>query len=847
MNSDIEINYEPLPGYRLIKHLGAGGYGEVWSAEAPGGLTKAIKFVFGQQHEKRATHELRALERVRSVRHPFLLSLERIEVVNGRLLVVTELADGSVKDRFDECRQQGLPGIPRDELVRYLRDAADALDFMNTAHALGHLDVKPENLLLLAGHVKVADFGLVKDMRQSEASLVGGMTPLYAAPEVFRGHPSPQSDEYSLAIVYQEMLTGALPFAGDNAAQLTMQHLNDEPDLSLLPTGDRYIISRALAKEPAHRYSSCREFVDALVVVPNSAADCGLPTAPGVLPEQPLSSTASPMRPVHSPSCPTDVFDVDDTDPHSLDASRMFVERPGHPSQLVDLPPLDLNGYFAQPVPTLVLGIGGAAGRVLVHLRSLLSEQFASRLPAIQLLLLDTDSRAVADVSRQTNAGLSADETMCLPLERPQHYRKQSQQLLRWLSRRWLYNIPRSLRTEGLRPLGRLALTNHARQAGQRIRRGIVQAIDADAIATSCQTLGQPFRTDDVQVFVVAAVSGGTGGGMSLDVGFAVRALLERLNVAQSKIIGLMLHATSGDARHCELARVNAFAWLTEFHHFDSPDVAYPGDASCGFPPHDCHVKPFDETYFVHLGDQLDADEFDAAARDVAEYLRQNTISPAKAFFDACRQVPCSEDSVRETCSRSSLRSFGIYRQSAGRTGAGEVISAELSQCVVNGWLGGSPATTAQNSAESRESALIQRLRLDADGIALHTRALIDAHLGADTASVLENWLARQSPGKQTSDANALAAVKRAFDEAQPVWPRTWRGNIGRTGFLNRRSAARKTARGSAAVGRFANGRAAGTAGWYANRNPRIDRATAGDGRRIAATSLRRRKSVAGN
>jgi serine/threonine protein kinase len=204
----VDVNLEPLPGYRLIERLGAGGYGEVWRAEAPGGLTKAIKFVFGKHDEKRASHELRALERVRSVRHPFLLSLERIEVVGGRLLVVTELADGSIKDRFELCRGQGLPGIPRDELVGYLRDAADALDFVGQAHALQHLDIKPENLLVLAGHVKVADFGLVKDVRQSQASLVGGMTPRYAAPEVFRGIPSSHSDQYSLGILYQEMLRG---------------------------------------------------------------------------------------------------------------------------------------------------------------------------------------------------------------------------------------------------------------------------------------------------------------------------------------------------------------------------------------------------------------------------------------------------------------------------------------------------------------------------------------------------------------------------------------------------------------------------------------------------------------
>ena len=60
------------------------------------------------------------------------------------------------------------------------------------------------------------------------------------------------------------MLTGTLPFAGGNAAELTLQHLNDEPDLSSLSATDRYAVSRALSKDPQHRYATCREFVDAL-------------------------------------------------------------------------------------------------------------------------------------------------------------------------------------------------------------------------------------------------------------------------------------------------------------------------------------------------------------------------------------------------------------------------------------------------------------------------------------------------------------------------------------------------------------------------------------------------------
>jgi len=77
----VESHAEPIPGYRLIERLGGGGFGEVWKAEAPGGLHKAIKFVFGNLASTgvdghRAEQELKALSRVKTVRHPYILTLD---------------------------------------------------------------------------------------------------------------------------------------------------------------------------------------------------------------------------------------------------------------------------------------------------------------------------------------------------------------------------------------------------------------------------------------------------------------------------------------------------------------------------------------------------------------------------------------------------------------------------------------------------------------------------------------------------------------------------------------------------------------------------------------------------
>lgn len=267
---------EPIPGYRILEPLGKGGFGEVWKCEAPGGLYKAMKFVAGGQNslldeaENGADQEFKALQHVKSIRHPFLLQMDRVEQAGNELIIVMELADQSLHDLLETFKAEGDSGIPRFDLLMYLREAAEALDLMNLEHGLAHLDVKPRNLFLVSDHVKVADFGLVNSLaelnnRKGASFQLAAFTPVYAAPESFLGKVTLHSDQYSLAVVYFELLTGQMLFDGKNFRQLAMQHVQQEPDLSLLPEGDRRFLARALAKEPDARFPSCMDFIRSLI------------------------------------------------------------------------------------------------------------------------------------------------------------------------------------------------------------------------------------------------------------------------------------------------------------------------------------------------------------------------------------------------------------------------------------------------------------------------------------------------------------------------------------------------------------------------------------------------------
>ena len=680
---------ELIPGYIVEESIGSGGFGEVFAAVAPGGIRKAVKIVYGALDESRAERELKSLERVKEVRHPFVISIDRIELTNNRLVIVTELADESLRQRFDFYRgDEGghLPGIPREELLAAMADAADALDFLYAEHSLQHLDVKPENLLLLSGHVKVADFGLLKDLRDKQMSMMGGVTPVYAPPEVLDGQPDARSDQYALAIVYQEMLTGQLPFNGRTPGQLAAQHLKSAPNLTPLPTTDRYAIGRALSKTPARRFATCREMVEALRNPPKAA----IAKAPSVQSSVGSLDAAPDAAPSNSPLLRAVPRTCRVSPPQSVSADAAIR-------------------------PTVVIGLGGIGCEAVRRFRRDAVRQFgAAGLPSIQLLGIDIDGEKVKTLRRGFEAddadALQPHEVLHTPLRPAADYREDKDIYLAWLSRRWLYNVPRSLTTEGMRPLGRLAMVDNAAAVRRRIEEMIDDACREAAAGESAATSGMPFRDGPPQVFLVGSSTGGTASGAFIDLAYGVAEILRDRGV-EARPHGLLLHALPAQAEKRDLAVANSVALLGELFHFDQSGEQWPGDGRT-FEP--CRDQPLGSVSLMDCPDRWDdQDAPDHPTETAAAYLMQNVLGSSGQFFDAARQADRGSDLT--------VRNVTLVRLGEGRRATASEADA-LTRQVLSRWIDscrggacGASVMTEPAADESTPESLLAELGITAE------------------------------------------------------------------------------------------------------------------------------------
>lgn len=583
----MESGVEPIPGYQLIERLGGGGFGEVWKCEAPGKIQKAIKFVYGNLDDVtvvddsiKAEQELRSIERIKNIRHPYILSIERYEIIDGQLMIVTELADCNLYERFREYRNKGATGIPREELLDYMEEIAEALDIMTTEHDLLHLDIKPQNLFLMYNHIKIGDFGLVKDLEGMHAQVTGGVTPVYAAPETFEGYVSRYSDQYSLAIVFQELLTGVRPFSGANPKQLMLQHVQMAPTLDPLPPGDRPIIAKALSKKPAERWENCMAMVQALRkphrVAVETPPDLTEPATPVSLPVNRVPETRGHSAPpinttTRSTHRVDDYFELGPlpqlVDPKSGAHSSTLTHVKKGSNRTTFTPALDSSTGVLRPV--VLIGMGQFGRATLQWIRQGLELQFGpTGLPIVRFIAIDTDPAAPAN--HLADVG-DREDLLLTRLNRPARYIRSRDSLPPvedWLNSNVLYRMPRNQLTSGIRALGRLALVEHIRAFRSRLERDLQAITDTQALADAEKLTKATYLTTRPRVYLIGHLGGGTASGMLIDAAFIVKKMLRTMNFDENEVHALCYVPDQQCMEIADLPEANAVAALVELNHF---------------------------------------------------------------------------------------------------------------------------------------------------------------------------------------------------------------------------------------------------------------------------------------
>jgi len=277
--------------YEIIRRLGSGGMADVYLArDTQLGRQVAIKVLYKRyaRDEEFVARFRREAQSAAALNHPHIVSIyDRGEAEDSYYIAMEYLEGRSLKDVINE---EG-PLQPA-RAIDYAEQMLRALQFAHEHHVI-HRDIKPHNIVINdRGQLKVTDFGIARAGSSPSVTETGSIigTAQYLSPEQAKGKVVEQSsDLYSLGIVIYEMLTGRVPFEGENPVAIALKHLSDEPVppqalIPEIPDNLNAVVMRALAKDPRDRYPGAEEFLadlercrqDLPVVAPLPADDTAM-------------------------------------------------------------------------------------------------------------------------------------------------------------------------------------------------------------------------------------------------------------------------------------------------------------------------------------------------------------------------------------------------------------------------------------------------------------------------------------------------------------------------------------------------------------------------------------------
>ncbi len=246
--------------YTLVRRLGKGAFGVVWLAEKRTAIatTKVAIKIASDDHIDLEAVQREATVWVSASGHPNVLPIIDADVYNDQIIIVSEYApDGSLARWLDN---HGGKAPSVDAAVDMISGILAGLEHLHRRGII-HRDLKPDNILLQGDTPRLADFGIARVLKATSHSTAVSGTPVYMPPEAFDGKRSEQTDIWSAGVILYQLLTGRLPFHGDDMTSLIGSIVNRKPEPlpQAIPGQLGEVINRSLKKDAADRYGTVRE------------------------------------------------------------------------------------------------------------------------------------------------------------------------------------------------------------------------------------------------------------------------------------------------------------------------------------------------------------------------------------------------------------------------------------------------------------------------------------------------------------------------------------------------------------------------------------------------------------
>lgn len=356
--------------YRLIRLLGEGGFAEVYLGEHQLLETEAAIKILNAQMTGDDIEPFRAEARtIAHLEHPNIVRVLEFGV-EGKTpyLVMSYAPHGTLRRRH----QKGVP-LPLPTIVSYVNQVADALQYAHSQRVI-HRDIKPENMLIgRRNEILLSDFGIALMAQSSRYQNTGDVvgTVAYMAPEQIQGKPRPASDQYALAVVVYEWLSGLRPFSGSFTGIAVQHAVAPPPPLhekvpSISPAVEQVVFT-ALAKDPQQRFASVQAFARALEQASQSGNSITFPVSgqlPTVASHDDVTLAATP--PSANPLTPPPLY----TPSPMANQATAAPPTPSNPSQVTE-PPVEVTPPPLRQEPasagiylsrrTLLIAAGGLA------------------------------------------------------------------------------------------------------------------------------------------------------------------------------------------------------------------------------------------------------------------------------------------------------------------------------------------------------------------------------------------------------------------------------------------------------------------------------------------------------